>query len=328
MSRNELIGVLCLIGGVALFSTVEIAGKVIGARVDPVVLTFIRFSLTGVMLLAISVPALRRRSERLRGRDYLIFALNGFIGVAVAISLFHFAILTFHKAASSAVVFSANPVFVLILARFINREIWCLRKWGAVLLGTAGVCCFVWESGAPDVNSFVGLGLMLLSAFFFALSICIAKRMIPRYGAMVLMGFSALFGSIMLLPVALLRLEGIEGLVEASVPVLYVALFGTALAYALYYYGLTHISANKGAMTFFLKPVLASFLAVLLLGEEINAWMLGGTALILAGLVLMVLNPGRFLQAVARTASACAARLVSKDEGTPDSGKTGLPFTE
>ncbi|MEA2040156.1 MAG: DMT family transporter [Thermodesulfobacteriota bacterium] len=293
MSRDEVLGFASLICGVGLFSTVEISSKAIGARVDPVVLTFIRFFLTGIVLMALSVPILRLRLEPLGLRDYGIFCLNGFIGITLSITIFHIAVLVFEKAASCAVVFSANPVFVVIIARFVNNEAWNLRKWVGVLTGAMGVSCFAWESGQLTISSLHGLGLMLLSAFLFALSVCITKRVIANYGAIVLMGFSALFGSLFLLPLVFVRLfcEGLGGLAETWVLVLYVSLVGTALAYGFYYFGLLNTSAYKGSMTFFLKPVLASLLAAMILHETINAYMVVGTTLILSGLFVSVMKP-------------------------------------
>jgi len=294
MSRDEILGMASLVGGVGLFSTVEIASKIIGVRADPIVLTFIRFFLTGIMLLILSIPLLRMRLQRFTMQDYGIFLLNGFIGIAVAISIFHVAILVLEKAASAAVIFSVNPVFVLILARFINDEAWTLRTWLAAVLGLSGVICFACESGSFTMASFTGLGLMVLSAALFALSICISRRVVPRYGAMVLMGYSSLFGSIMILPFALLRMDyqSTALLLDAWIPILYLSIMGTAMAYALYYFGLLNTSAQKGGITFFLKPVIASILAVIILGEGINAFMLAGTALILSGLLLVLLVPG------------------------------------
>jgi len=288
MAKDEILGIISLIGGVGLFSTVEVLSKSIGWRVDPVVLTFIRFFVTGIVLLTISIPLLRLRLKPLGLKDYGIFCLNGFIGIALAIPIFHIAILTMGKASSSAVIFCVNPVFVIVLARFINGETWSVRKWIAVVLGVAGVSFFAYESGVFTMSSVRGLGLMLLAAFLFALSICISKRVIARYGAILLMGFSALAGSLMLLPLVLFRLQmnDIHALSEAWLPVLFLALVGTALAYGLYYFGLMNTSAQKGAMAFFLKPVLASLLAVIFLGETINMYMLLGTALILSGLFL------------------------------------------
>ena len=295
MLRDKAWGIAALVGGVTLFSTIEIAGKVIGARVDPIVLTFIRFFLTGLILIPLSRAWSLWRFSELDHRDFGRFAFNGFVGVTLAIPLFHVAILTFEKAASSAVVFSVNPVFITILARFINGEAWTPRRWGAVILGGVGVSLFAMESGHLTADSLRGLGLMLVAAFLFGLSICLTRRFVARYGALTLMGFSALIGSLILLPVAAWRLStgGADGLVESWPGVLYISVAGTAVAYCLYYGGIARTSAHHGAMAFFLKPVIASVLAVLVLGEDINVFMLGGTALIVAGLVLSVRLPSR-----------------------------------
>ena len=287
-SRDEIIGTLSLAGGVALFSTVEIASKIIGPRVDPIVLTFIRFFVTGLLLILLSLPMLRLRAEPFSLRDYGVFLMNGLIGITLALSLFHTAILVLDKAASAAVIFCINPVFVVILARYINQEPWSGRKWIGVFLGVAGVFCFAYESGVFAWHSLHGLSLMVLAAFLFALSTCISRRLVGRYGALVLMGFSSLAGSLILLPLAAIRIEtsGLAHIINAAEPILYVTLMGTSLAYFLYYYGLLNTSAQRGAMIFFLKPVLASLLAVWILGETINAYMLGGIALILSALFL------------------------------------------
>lgn len=288
LTREKKLGTLSLVGGIALFSTVEIASKVIGPRVDPIVLTFIRFFCAGVLLLLLSRPELRRNTATFSRRDYGMFLLNGLVGITFALTLFHAAILVLDKAASAAVIFSITPVFVVILSRFINQEPWSGRKWLGVCLGVAGVMCFAYESGIFAWNSLGGLALMVLAAFLFALSTCISQRMAGRYGAMIFMGFSALFGSLVLLPMVAFRLKaaGLAGIADTAFLVLYVTLCGTALAYVLYYFGLMKTSAQRGAMVFFLKPVLASLLAAWLLGEVINAYMLTGIFLILSGLFL------------------------------------------
>ena len=290
VSRDELLGILSLLGGVGLFSTVEVASKIIGARVDPVVLTFLRFFITGIVLIIICIPMLRLRLTPLGWKDYGIFLLNGLIGIALGITLFHIAILTMEKAASAAVVFSVNPVFVILLSRFVNKESWRLHVWVAAVLGVLGVSFFAYESGAFLTVSLQGLGLMLLAAFFFALSVCISRRVVGNYGAMVLAGFSAIFGSLLLAPLAWHRFSyaGIGVLAGAWLPVAYVVVFGTVVAYVLYYFGILNTSAQKASLAFFLKPVLASVLAALILHEKINGYMLTGTILILCGLVVTV----------------------------------------
>lgn len=298
-------GSAALLGAIVLFSTVEIASKAIqvtcDATIDPYFLVFLRFFVTGLCLLAIGLPAAWRRGLRLRPADAGILALNGFVGVALSITLFHVAILAFRNASSSAVVFSANPVFVALLAPLINRETLTWRKALAVLLGGSGVLCFAFESGRPESDSIKGLLVMLASAALFACSVCISRRIIPRYGPMVTMGGSALFGSLMVLPFGLWHSQVPIGpeLVKAIWPVTYLVLGGTAAGYGLYYYGLARTSAYRASVSFFLKPVLATVLAVVIRHERLNAYTIGGTALVLVGLILALLS-GRVVRAAAK----------------------------
>ncbi len=287
-------GWCALLGAIFLFSTIEIASKVLRkqATVDSTLLVFVRFLVTGIVLLSLSWMRGFRKSH-LTWRSYGIFAINGFVGITLSITLFHDAINLFKNASSAAVVFSVNPVFVTLLAPFVNRERWTVGKVTGCLLGACGVVFFAWETGRLDSQSLRGLGLMLLAAFLFASSICISKRIMPKYGAMVVMGFSGLFGALFLLPLLVMNFtpDTLGELAKGWLPILYLSLVGTALAYGLYYYGIQQTTAQGGSMSFFLKPVIASVLAILILGETINRYMVAGTLLILAGLFLAEVLP-------------------------------------
>ena len=295
---KERSGLLALLGGIALFSTIEVASKQVGPRISPFVMTFIRFFVSGSILLLLALPALRRAGPALKRRDYSIFLLNGFLGVTLSLTLYHSAILAFEKAASCAVVFSSNPIFVLLLARFINRESWSAAKWFSVIMGAAGIACFAWESGAFAPGSLFAIGLMLASAFFFAAGICVSQIVVRRYGVLVLAGFSSLFGSLLTLPAAAWSVArgGLGPLGEVWPQLAWIVLAATALAYVLYYFGLSRTTAFKASQTFFLKPVLATLFAMFWINEKINAFMIAGTLLILGGLFTGIL-PGLIMAA-------------------------------
>jgi drug/metabolite transporter (DMT)-like permease len=288
---HHRVGTWALLGAILLFSTVEIAIKIMqvqcAARIDPFLLVFMRFFVTGLVLVAAGLPGARRRGLRLGVRDYVVLGVNGLLGITLSISLFHVAVQAFRNASSAAVVFSAHPVFVALFAPLINRERLSLRQTLGVLLGGTGVLSFALESGHLEHASARGLQVMVCSALFFALSVCLSRRIIARYGPLLTMGISSLFGSVLVLPVGLWHstLPVLPELAKGLVPLLYVALAGTTLAYALYYYGLACTSAARASAVFFLKPVVATVLAVLLRGERVNAYTVSGTGLILVGLV-------------------------------------------
>lgn len=293
--HKHTLGLLGLFGGVGLFSMVEVVSKLIGTGVSHWQLVFLRFFVTGLVLLALMGKDLPKRLAVLTRRDYGIFALSGMIGIAISLSLFHLALQKNAKAASCAVVFSANPIFVMLLARFINREPLNWIKVLAMLCGLTGIGFFAWESGAFDLEALEALVLMTISAFFFAAGICISRRVIHRYGVFLLMGMTGLWGSLMVFPFAAVSFweQGITELVKVWEYVAILVLLGTTVAYGLYYFGLRHCTAFQASMTFFLKPVLASLVAMWWLKEVITLPMIAGSFCILSGLVITVMFSAR-----------------------------------
>ncbi|NLB56404.1 MAG: DMT family transporter [Lentisphaerae bacterium] len=289
--NKELTGFLSLLLGVALFSTIEIASKFIGNRVDPYQLVFMRFSVTGIILMLFALPGLKSERITLRASDYGILLLNGFVGIAVSIPVFHYAILKFDNASSSAVVFSAHPIFTILFARFINGEMWNIRKFGAIMIGAIGVLFFSFESGKFTADSFITMSIMMASGAGFALSVCISKRYISRLGVYVMMGGSSIFGSLMVLPIALMGIAGTgpAGIIEAWKPLLYICVIGTAGGYGFYYYGILNTTVFRASTTFFVKPVLAAVLAYIPLGDKFNLYTLVGMAVIIFSLFLSIL---------------------------------------
>lgn len=282
--NNHLKGYISLLGGIFLFSTIEVVSKKVGTEINPTLFTFIRFFITGVVLLVASIPILKKREYALNRKDYGIFILNGFFGIAVAISLFHYAINVFENASSAAVVFCANPIFVVLFAPLINKTKFAMSSFLVVMVGLIGISCFVMEGGSFQESSLIATLLMLGSAALFGASICLTKKYVSNYGAMVFMGFSALFGSLFLLPVIFVigPVASWQSFSADWVPIMYVVLVGTTAAYFLYYYGLSHTSLVSGSMTFFLKPIIATILAVIFLpNERITVYSIVGTSFIL-----------------------------------------------
>ncbi|MBO4512305.1 MAG: EamA family transporter, partial [Victivallales bacterium] len=279
--KTSLLPFLSLLAGIVSFSTVEICGKkivVTGANIDPFLMVFVRFLITGIVLTALGLPAFLVKN-RLQFTDWANFFVNGLIGIAASLVLFHAGVLMFAKASSAAVVFSANALFAVFLARFINNEKLSWNKVLAVLIGVAGIACFVCENGAPSRGAFKALLVMASSALWFAVSVCFTKRVVARYGATLFMGMSSIFGALLILPVAFTRVSpsyAIQQIGIAFWPMCYMVFIGTTLAYALYYYGLAGSSTFAASMAFFLKPVLACLLARWYLGNRMNVWTLSG----------------------------------------------------
>jgi len=287
-------GMAAVVSAIILFSTIEVVSKNIAGKchIDAYMMVFLRFFGTGLILLSLGLPGYLQRGGTLGWRDWKNFILNGLIGITISLTLFHAAISMFENASSSAVVFSANAVFAIVIARFMNHEPWAAHKWAALILALGGIALFIFEKGTPSMGAVKALLVMSLAALGFAYSVCLTRKVVNHYGATFFMGISSLLGSLFILPMAVLNLQGnlADEMLKAWPELLYIVLIGTALAYLLYYLGLKRVSAFIASMVFFLKPGLACILAWVVRGEKMNAWTFSGTLIILMALCLTLMN--------------------------------------
>ena len=71
-----------------LFSSMEVALKLISGQFNPIQLNFSRFVVGGLVLIPFAVRELKKRSLKLDGKVLGSFALLGLMGIAVSMSLY------------------------------------------------------------------------------------------------------------------------------------------------------------------------------------------------------------------------------------------------
>ena len=69
--------------------------------------------------------------------------------------------------------------------------------------------------------------------------------------------------------------------------VLFIAFFGTVLAFICYTEGINRIGATRASITATLEPITAGLIAWLLLGETMEVWQLLGAALVIASVIVL-----------------------------------------
>lgn len=291
-----------------LFSTMEIALKTVAGVFHPVQLTFTRFLIGGLILLPFALRMLHKKGLRLSGRAVGRFALLGFIGVVVSMTLYQLAVMN-ANASVVAVLFSSNPLFVLLFAFFLLREPVYPRNIIAIAAAVIGIVVLI-NPLHTDISA-AGVLFTMLATLTFALYGVLGKKQCKEYGGLVVTCFGFLFGSIeMLLLSVFSHVEGIssflvshglatfadipfiQGYTLSNLPtVLYVSIGVTGIGYACYFMAMEKTSANTASLVFFFKPALAPVLACLLLQEAIPLHHIAGILLILCGSLISIL-PG------------------------------------
>lgn len=278
----------------------EIALKLSSSSFNPIQLTFLRFCIGSIILIPLALKGLKKREYRLCAGDFAFFALSGFICVVVSMVLYQLAIL--HAPASVvAVLFSCNPVFVILFAFLMLREKIYKHTLVSLLFSAAGLIVIMNPFNMPA--SAAGITLTLLAAVTFALYSVSGRGRSERYGGLALTCFSFIFGSVeMLILILLTKITAVAsflcaaGLGEfAGIPLLsgigpqnlvsliYIGVCVTGLGYAFYFLAMEATNAATASLVFYIKPALAPILALIILHEPLTLNMVAGIFLMVAG---------------------------------------------
>lgn len=306
--KKKTTGYLFILLTTLIFSTMEVMLRYTRGLFAPMQITYLRFLIGGIALIPFAAAALKKHEARLRGRDIAYFALTGFMCVAFSMVMYQMAIL-YTSASFVAVAFSANPVFVTILAALLLKE--KIRPYHVIALVIEVIAIVVIVAPWKNAVDPKGVILTVAASLAFALYMVTGKKKTPAFGGIVVTCASILIGSLELLLILLIGRTAagaafFEGLglsifanvplfpelpKEAVLPFLYICLINSAAGYVCHMLSLEKTSASETNLVYFLKPMLSPIIAFLFLREVITANMWLGIALFLVGSAVAVL-PG------------------------------------
>lgn len=291
---EKTVGVLCLILTILLFSTFEVTSKTLSPHLGPTQITFIRFLVGGLVLLPFALLRLRRKQIRLTARDYGKFAVLGIANIVVSMGLIQLG-LVYTNASVCAVLFSINPLFVTLFARFILGERITAQKIVGLSLGILGIVVLFVDSLARKTSTALGLVLILASSVSFAFYTVLGKKIITKdVDSLIVTTFSFLIGSVAMIPIQIALGVPLFPDVSPVIPqLLYMSVIVTGLAYVTYFEGLSRLEAGAGSTLYFAKPAIAALLAVLILGERVGANLVVGIVVIAAGIFVAQFGFGK-----------------------------------
>ena len=294
-------GYLLVLGAIVLFSTIEVVSKYLqtgegaAGQVGPSQVATVRFIFGAAFILVLLVG---RREARFMAdavrKDGLPIALLGAVGVFLTFFLLHEGIET-TSASTAAVIFSMNPVFTVLIASLVLRERLGLLGWLGVSIGLLGAFAAITGfkfSGLLSRDDFLGSLLVLLAACTWSVYTVYGKRYSERYGSLVLSFLTMAIGSALL--AVLLGVQGgweeMAGYnLRAWAWLLYLGVITVGVGYILYFEGMRRVTASRGASLFYVKPILAVFIAYLALGEPISYSLLLASVMVAAGILLVTL---------------------------------------
>lgn len=254
-----------------------------GRHLDPGPLTLGRAAIAAIVLLA--VWAIRR--EGLPARP----AWPGILTAGVLWFGLYMVALNWGEqlvdAGTAALIVNIGPILIALLGGWLLKEGFSPRLFLGIAISFAGVAVVSLSMSRDGASSVLGVLLCLVSAVTYAISVVVQKPTLKHCSSLQFTAFGNLIAAVLCLPFAPLLFSQLESApTSATLHVLYLGLFPTALAFLTWGYALRFTTAGKLGATTYVVPAIVVGMSWLFL-DEIPTWLtLGGGALALVGVAI------------------------------------------
>jgi drug/metabolite transporter (DMT)-like permease len=272
-----------------LWASAFIVIRAIGDHYSPGALALGRMLAGSV---ALSAVALVVRPQLPRGRPLLLVIAYGALwfglyAVLVNASERHL------DAGTAALVVNLGPILIAVLAGLYLGEGFPRSLIAGLAIAFVGVAVIAaaTSTGRHDV---AGVLFALGAAALYAVGVLLQKRALGSVGAFSATWLGCLFGAVVCLPFTpgLVR-EAASAPASATLGVIYLGLFPTAIAFGTWAYALKRTTAGKLSSSSYLVPGIAVLLSWLALGEAPSVLALIGGVLCLAGVAVTRLGAAK-----------------------------------
>ncbi|MGX1129500.1 drug/metabolite transporter (DMT)-like permease [Streptomyces glaucescens] len=202
-------------------------------------------------------------------------------------------------AGTAALVVNIGPILIALLGARLLGDPMPPRLLAGMAVSFAGAVTVGLSMSGGGSSSALGVLLCLLAAVAYAGGVVAQKPALARAGALQVTTFGCLVGAVLCLPFAgQLVSEAADAPLPATLNMVYLGLFPTALAFTTWAYALARTTAGRMGATTYAVPALVVLMSWLLLGEVPGPLTLVGGALCLAG-VAVSRSRGRAARAAA-----------------------------
>ncbi len=279
----------------AVLGAVFFAGKAIIVKlayrhgVDAVTLLMLRmlFALPFFLVIAWWTARPRRGvpAVPVRLRDALGILGLGTTGYYLA-SYLDFAGLAYISASLERLILYLNPTLVLVFGLLFGRHISRNQAFGMAISYGGVLLVFGHEASLTGKDVALGAALVFGSAVSYAIYLAYSGEMVKRFGSLRLVGMATTVACILCIAqFGVLRpLDAVWSVAPAVLWLSLVnAVFCTVVPVLLVMMAIERIGPSLASQVGMVGPMATIAMGVFLLDETFNAWVLGGTLLVLAG---------------------------------------------
>lgn len=195
-------------------------------------------------------------------------------------------------AGTAALVVNIGPILIALLGARLLGDVMPPRLLAGMAVSFAGAVAVGLSMSGEGGSSVLGVVLCLLAAFGYAGGVVAQKPALGRATALQVTTFGCVVGTVVCLPFAgQLVHEAADAPVSATLNMVYLGIFPTALAFTTWAYALARTTASRMGATTYAVPALVVLMSWLALGEVPGALTLAGGVLCLAGVAVSRSRP-------------------------------------
>ncbi|MGW1540293.1 DMT family transporter [Streptomyces sp. NPDC002309] len=195
-------------------------------------------------------------------------------------------------AGTAALVVNVGPILIALLGARLLGDRMPPRLLAGMAVSFAGAVTVGLSMSGEGGSSVLGVVLCLLAAVAYAGGVVAQKPALGRASALQVTTFGCLVGAACCLPFSRqLVTEAAAAPLSATLNMLYLGVFPTALAFTTWAYALSRTTASRMGATTYAVPALVVLMSWLALGEVPGLLTLTGGALCLAGVAVSRSRP-------------------------------------
>jgi drug/metabolite transporter (DMT)-like permease len=197
-------------------------------------------------------------------------------------------------AGTAALIVNIGPILIALLGGWLLKEGFPPRLFLGIAVAFAGVAVVSLSMSRDGAASVAGVLLCLVSAVTYAVSVVVQKPTLRHCSSLQFTAFGNAIAAVLCLPFAPLLFSQLESApTSATLHVLYLGLFPTALAFLTWGYALRFTTAGKMGATTYVVPAIVVGMSWLFLGEIPTLLTLAGGALALVGVAVARSRAGK-----------------------------------
>lgn len=269
----------------ALWASASVASKIGLTAAQPFTISFIRFSIAGLLMLFISHVFMRKQLPK--GRQWKQLAIYGLLNISLYLGLFIIAIGEVSAGLGSLAV-AINPVIITVALALWDKQKLALKKISSLLIGIIGVSVCSFPLIISSHASVKGLIILFLSMSVYSIgTIYFQKNKWDGLHLLTINGWQTLFGALFTLPALILTWQSNKNNFDISFwgATLWLVFMVSVAAVQSWIFLLRNFG-DRSSYWLFLSPIFGFMFSNLIMHEPISSHTFLGTILVLSSLYI------------------------------------------